>query len=338
MRLAMALVVVLHHSTPLRFGTFAVAIFFILSGFWITRMWDERYCKLVMAPLAFVVSRWMRLAPLILTTGIIYLIVSLSFREASGIKELREPISSWLLHQSLILTSASVTRLNPPIWSLDLEARFYVTMVIALVLLRRKSIPQKPVFCVLLAASVVMTIATVMQFGLSDNPDILAWFSIFLIGAVLQIANVRFTRLHAHLSLGLFCLVLIVLVALPTTRTLFVYKGSPPEIPFPALAFLPIALALVLLPFLGYQLRQTSSAIDGTFGNLSYPLYCIHWLPRSWFYTQGGWSLPFLTSLGLWLVSVLASLALGYALLVMIDRPIDRMRKRLMAHWKHQTL
>lgn len=226
--------------------------------------------------------------PSILTTGIIYLILSLSFSEASGIRELREPISSWLLHQSLILTSASVTRLNPPIWSLDLEAHFYVTMVIALVLRRRKSIPQKPVFCVLLAASVVMTIATVIPYELSDNPDILACFSILLIGAVLQIANVRFTRLHAHLPLGLICLVLIVLVDLRTTRTFFVFKGSPPTIPFPGLAFLPIALALVLLPFLRYQLRQTSNAIDGTFGNLSYPLYCNHWLPRSWFYTQGG--------------------------------------------------
>jgi peptidoglycan/LPS O-acetylase OafA/YrhL len=37
-RLFLAFAVVLHHSFPLRLGAWAVDVFFILSGYWISRL------------------------------------------------------------------------------------------------------------------------------------------------------------------------------------------------------------------------------------------------------------------------------------------------------------
>ena len=60
-RLLLSLLVVLHHSLPLRLGTWAVYVFFILSGFWICRMWRQRYAETQSPYLTFLVSRWWRL-------------------------------------------------------------------------------------------------------------------------------------------------------------------------------------------------------------------------------------------------------------------------------------
>jgi peptidoglycan/LPS O-acetylase OafA/YrhL len=64
-RLILALAVVLHHCTRFfPFGTVAVYVFFILSGYWVTRMWEERYSTSQNAYSLFVLSRSLRIFPL----------------------------------------------------------------------------------------------------------------------------------------------------------------------------------------------------------------------------------------------------------------------------------
>jgi hypothetical protein len=40
-RLFLSLIGVMHHSFPIRLGGWAVGILFVLSGYWIARMWVE---------------------------------------------------------------------------------------------------------------------------------------------------------------------------------------------------------------------------------------------------------------------------------------------------------
>jgi peptidoglycan/LPS O-acetylase OafA/YrhL len=62
-RLLLASAVVFHHSFPLRLGAWAVYVFFFLSGYWISRLWRQRYTNTRNPLLTFLVSRWWRLAP-----------------------------------------------------------------------------------------------------------------------------------------------------------------------------------------------------------------------------------------------------------------------------------
>ena len=67
-RLFLAFVVVLHHSTPVRLGAWAVGLFFCLSGYWIAAMWGVKYSRLDHPYTEFLVSRWWRLAPVLFAT------------------------------------------------------------------------------------------------------------------------------------------------------------------------------------------------------------------------------------------------------------------------------
>src|SRR5678815_5577437 len=45
-RFLLATIVLANHSSRIYLGSMAVFIFFVLSGFWITRMWREKYSRL----------------------------------------------------------------------------------------------------------------------------------------------------------------------------------------------------------------------------------------------------------------------------------------------------
>src|SRR5258708_13297126 len=70
-RLFLAMVVVVHHSLPLRAGSWAVDVFFVLSGYWITRMWNTRYRQTRIPYITFLVTRWWRLAPVFLVCTVL---------------------------------------------------------------------------------------------------------------------------------------------------------------------------------------------------------------------------------------------------------------------------
>ena len=62
-RLLLACVVFAQHSTRLVLGGMAVFLFFALSGFWINRMWTEKYGKSDTPARTFYISRAWRLLP-----------------------------------------------------------------------------------------------------------------------------------------------------------------------------------------------------------------------------------------------------------------------------------
>src|SRR5262249_50667477 len=108
-RWLLALTVLAHHTTPLRLGAWAVYVFFILSGYWITRMWDEKYRRTRLPVLTFLVSRWWRLAPVLVCCMAIMISVSW----ASG-WPLPALTPGWVLRQVAVVGSASGSRVLPP--------------------------------------------------------------------------------------------------------------------------------------------------------------------------------------------------------------------------------
>ncbi|MEM9110817.1 MAG: acyltransferase family protein [Planctomycetota bacterium] len=122
-RFFLATLVVIHHSFPLRLGAWAVGLFFVLSGYWISRMWRQKYAAQASPYAGFLLSRWWRIAPLffavhLLAAGLIAMGV------AGGSQTLlNDPV--WWLTQPAVAGSTQFGRLLPPAWSLDVEMQFY---------------------------------------------------------------------------------------------------------------------------------------------------------------------------------------------------------------------
>jgi len=62
-RNVLAMTVFAHHLTRFSIGNMAVYIFFVLSGYWIARMWVGRYAKSERPFSTFYLSRSLRLIP-----------------------------------------------------------------------------------------------------------------------------------------------------------------------------------------------------------------------------------------------------------------------------------
>src|SRR5688572_29757476 len=70
-RLFLAMLVFVHHFSGLGLGTYAVLVFFVLSGFWLERMWGERYKATQRPYLTYMISRIWRLAPVMVLVSAI---------------------------------------------------------------------------------------------------------------------------------------------------------------------------------------------------------------------------------------------------------------------------
>jgi peptidoglycan/LPS O-acetylase OafA/YrhL len=123
-RLFLAAVVVVHHSFPLRLGAWAVYAFFILSGFWISQMWQHRYAHTPNQLLTFMVSRWWRLAPIFLVCTALSVVSSFFLQGGDSLHGGNGP--AWWLRQLLVAGSNGVGTDLPPSWSLDVEMQFYL--------------------------------------------------------------------------------------------------------------------------------------------------------------------------------------------------------------------
>lgn len=76
-RLLLATIVVITHYSALNLGGTAVDLFFVLSGYWVTRMWNLKYSLLDRPYAVFMRSRVWRLAPIFwLCSGLAIFITS----------------------------------------------------------------------------------------------------------------------------------------------------------------------------------------------------------------------------------------------------------------------
>lgn len=326
LRFFLAMVVVLHHSFPIRLGAWAVGMFFVLSGYWIARMWVEKYSLLPSPYGSFVTSRWWRLAPLFLTVQLLAVVLMYLGLPMGG----REAISNlgWWVTQPLVIGSTQFSRLLPPSWSLDLEMQFYLIaplMVIGLGALsgRARLGPVLGMFGwgILLMAS-----------GISlETPrlDLYAW--LFGVGILASLsrwdppANLQ-TGCAAVLILGV-----LVTMAIPASRELVWRSGNQINrlSPFWGHAFF-IAIVSTGIPVALGSVFRKSGKIDRWLGDLSYPLYLFHWIPREWYYSQVDWTQSGWRN-GILLVTNIGVAVLGAVILLhVVDRPAQRLKERFL--------
>lgn len=306
-RLALASVVVLDHFYGVLLGRAAVYVFFVLSGYWITKMWSDRYAETARPYCTYMVSRFWRLAPIMLTGTVLAIAVSVF---VLGQNPLRlsgvDPAHQLLSHLFFLgYSQLPVPRLLDPAWSLDIEMRFYLVAPFLVMIMNRHGVAALLLLVLALASTQIVLPGTGLRY--------LALFSVGMIAAK---KDWRPSRAMASASL-LSIAALFTALALSgqsdvlTDRSLYNQNTA-----------LSWALAALAIPYAIATCHEPSGPRDRTFGDLSYSLYLVHW-PMVMM-MRASESVTVLDAC-LW---VLASGLVAFAALELIDKPIQKWRAR----------
>ena len=326
-RLFLASVVVVHHSLPLRAGSWAVDVFFILSGYWITRMWNTHYCRTKASYFTFLVSRWWRLLPVFL--------VCTGFGVASAflLRGIGSPASpstpGWWLRQAIIIGSSDAGRVLPPTWSLDVEMQFYLIAPILIWTFSKISAGWRWMAVAALLATLAGRLATgtypeSARFGLFSG--------FFLAGLALALQPWTPGAKVIFGGLALFLGGTLALLALPNARNGIWIEGKLAQLGTDRLAGVIASTwwvigGILVIPFIARSLAIRSSAFDRLLGDLAYPLYLFHWIPRDWYYRLCGINPSPLVRVVLLVADFIIAYAGAVLILVLIDRPMERLRR-----------
>lgn len=322
-RLFLSAVVVLAHLSPLALGAWAVDVFFVLSGYWVSAMWTERYSRTRAPYLTFVVSRFWRLWPLYITCTA--LVLALIYSRGRMWADVVEKVSSpeWVARVLLLVSSAAQPVALQPAWSLDIEMQFYLVL---------------PLFCAALAwlsgwrATARALVALAFAAGAAAllvpgaAPGLANYLIFFWSGMLLYRTRWNPGAGAAWLSL---------LGALAVAAALFLLPGAAHDMVAGARGAAVLkgmnhrvcgVLALMVIPFAAHNVRVPTGALDHHLGQLSYAVYLWHWIPM-----MAVEMMLEPRGVAAWVrwSAELGAIFLGAALLYWgFDRPIDAWRRR----------
>ena len=316
-RFILANVVVISHFSMFGIGTAAVELFFVLSGYWVYRLFDTRYMRAHSPASVFISSRFLRIAPMFLLFNLMAILVH---RELYDIG----PGADWFskLPNYVIIGYAGMSEMPlSPAWSLDIEMQFYILFPVVYILMAGIGRALEIVMCLFLAFGITYF----CYFGVSHSPHLFPYIGFFLIG--LMAAKLRWQpSLQASYALAIVALAALgLLTALPELRGLVI--GPLDKMRFfwnPAVNF---CLAVLLAPLALTSVCRKSSKLDRLLGDWSYVLYCCHWLGALVAYrylADLDWLIKVPITAGL----IVMSYAVSLGVLLYVDRPISRWRER----------
>jgi peptidoglycan/LPS O-acetylase OafA/YrhL len=280
-RLFLASMVVLHHAGLCALGSWAVDVFFVLSGYWVCRMWWEKYRFRRHAVAVFFASRYWRLLPVYLVCQLIGLAVLWRFspRWIAEISLMQSP--PWILRALAIVSAGSQFRFLSPIWTLDIEMQFYLALPVLAWLLAQAFRLGPAVRGVLLI--VVLAGLGLLFFDLpSGQPTVYLlppYLLFFTLGMLVYFSDWRPSRRIGVASSILVGAIFLAIACRPEWR---IFLGSEatrtanPQLQS-VTTLLSGVLAVMVTPCAAFTVWQSSPSLDRHFGNLSYVLYLFHY-------------------------------------------------------------
>lgn len=318
LRVILALAVVASHLSNLEIGRPAVFAFFALSGFWVMRMYGERYAGAGGVPV-FYLSRLLR----------IWLPFAAAYLGFLAIKAIAfdqyDPSDLGALAVLGIATSGrDVLGVS---WSLDIELQFYLLVPVLWIAFERG-------WTRALAAVAVPLTAIGWWLQLEQGVSTaLAYLPGFAAGLLVWHSGWQPRLPVALASAAAFTLAGLTIFAVPDTRALLL-KDVPTTLHEDWFGMAWVAL---LIPFIAFNVRQASSAFDHHLGNYSYALYITHW-PVIWLVRQAVELGPIAGKLA----ALAAVAAVSFAFYVLVDRSAERLRqvivRRATARRTHHVL
>jgi peptidoglycan/LPS O-acetylase OafA/YrhL len=302
LRFILAAMVVVSHLTSLNIGRPAVLLFFMLSGYWVSRLLAGWQASVP----AFYASRTLRVWPLYAVTTVV---AWLLHAHATPVRP--ESLWSALTLLGLAARPGDVIGVS---WSLDIELQFYLAVPLIALAAQRLS-PRW-----LLAMAVAAFGLGIALFA-ARVPTLLFYLPAFL-------AGFAFYRLHWQPGPGLVGASLAAAAAFTLAAATvpglggLLFKAEFTDSLAQNLGHM--AWILLLAPFVAWNINQPSDRLDRWLGDLSYPLYLVH-LPVVRLLAE---VVP-VTDAGGKLVAVAAIMVVSIALFIGVDRPLEARRQRL---------
>lgn len=290
-RFILAVAVVVSHLSRVDIGRLAVLLFFFLSGYWTSRIWQEKFAATRWA--RFYLSRYWRIAPLFLLVTVV----------AAWLRQTDLKVENF----TLLGVGSSAHDPTGVSWSLDVELQFYLLVPIVAALTVKAPI-RTLLGCIPLA---VLGWWLDMRYEVTT---VAKYMPAFLFGVLTYTKSWKPSARSAHISLFAFAAFTAVTA---TTPFLFSNDIDPFDQDIWALVWM-----LPLLPYVAYSLTLRSTKLDRHLGNLSYPLYLIHF-PT--IVLLGAILQP---GLGMKVAAAGLSLILTVLVYVLVDRPVDALRVR----------
>lgn len=320
LRLALALIVVLSHLwLPHYIGHYAVFSFYVLSGFLMTLVMNRVYGFTIGGRLRFAANRVLRIFPAYWCASLLSLalIAVLGPDPAAFLNQaIRVPdlFGSWLANLSLVgLGAHTPSRLVPPAWALAVELAFYAVIAAGLGRSRLTA-----------GAWVLASLMLTFWWIATDTPYSTRYLSVlagslpFSLGCLLFHVN-SICRALAHPAIRICS------IAAYTANLVMAYwLGSTEGLSFYASLLLSVVLVSSLVPV--RSAGRLMPRIDRVLGQLSYPVYLLHWQAATI-----AWVLTGVSSRSATLFLLTLPLVLALATLVnhFVEVPVDAVRTRV---------
>lgn len=316
-RLVLSSIVIFYHVTKFVFiGSLAVYCFFILSGYWITLMYEKKYIYLKQTLAVFYISRIWRIFPVYFLFS---LGVFLMYYYYDPGKLLHESTNWHFLLSNTTLLGYNLLEFAPlgPAWSLDIEMQFYILFPFIFFLVQR----VKNIFCYVVVLFLLSVVLLHYDTKIVISRTIVFYIPFFLIGIVLYKAKYIFSEKITGFTNVLFLLVLIIHYLIPSLNSLV--KDNR----YNYHHFFNFYLSFLTIPFLLKSVHTKSDKVDKTLGDMSFILYLSHWvltIPYN-FYTDG---FSFSKKLPYTVLFLISTFVVSYLVYLFFDRPIERLRKK----------
>ena len=309
----MALAVFLHHSTGFNIGMSAVLIFFVLSGYWVAAMWTHTYAH-TRAPYAtYLISRVWRITPVFALCSLISWILLLG-RE--GRPESIGNLAHQIFSNILILGYNSLPfQANVPGWSLDMEIQFYLVAPLIIFLISRSAY-----------AVFICLLISVCSKWLGGGVTVAPFMYFFGVGVAAAILDLRPEPRLARASLLATLAIIAFCVLLLAKNMLFRDYAAPPLLTFSSRSN--TLIAVTMIPWALYTVRQESSPQDRMLGDLSYIFYLLHWSVLGALQAGEG---DYARRLLVCVFALALILAVSCFIWIFYDRPINRLRAQWVA-------
>jgi peptidoglycan/LPS O-acetylase OafA/YrhL len=339
LRTVLALMVVCQHLLNLvPLGQYAVFCFYVISGYLMTLIMQRSYGYTLRGRYRFVTNRFLRLYPMywfiIGLTALLILFV--------GGKIARNYNPSLYLPSSNIEALANIfmtfpswnpisfyPRLVPPAWALTVELFFYLLICLGI----SKTFGRVRIWFFVSLAYVVVTYVL----GWDDNEryfPIAAGSLPFSIGAGIYFYSKGLVSAGIFSKANIPARRLFVLLVLNAFAGLYLFNTAACQLSQELAFYANLALSLLLVYKIasGDRVFGLNGKADGLVGDFSYPIYLSHWQANLLVsFLLFGKPIHKLSTRGMesFLVSLVIMFILAGLLILLVDKPIQRLREKI---------
>lgn len=280
-------------------------------------MFNRKYSLMQHPTWSFYVNRAARLLPVFVSVSLLGILAITMQAAPFPIDKLAD--TAWLVRTLTPLGNSSLLdRLIEPAWSLDIEIQFYFLFPLIYVAVSRRSVR-------LSAFIVGIIVLTSLVFGLRNS--LLAYAPYFLVGIAISRMNwVASSRTVTASFLGMGTFLLAVLTSEPSKQALF---ENTQTITYGVnlLRFPDAVLATLAIPFVSQNVRIDESSIGRHAGNLSYPVYLVHWI-LLYPYVQYAGSLSMRERAPYFVIYLASTFIVSLVIYIAVDRPCESFRRK----------